>query len=115
MDAKEFLREYGSMCHKFECCGDCPMENLKEIHNKPFCNQVLMEHPDEAIKIVTEYSASKRTRQSEYLKLFPESLQPMRSGVLDVCPNRIRGMIGCGTPDKSCNKCKEEFWLEEIK
>lgn len=52
MDAKEFLREYGSMCNKFEYCDDCPLSNLKEMYN---------------------------------------------------------------TPDKSCNKCKEEFWLEEIK
>ena len=116
MDAKEFLREYGSMCNKFECCDDCPMSSLKEIHNIPFCNQVLIEYPDESIKIVTGYRDKKRTRQSEYLRLFPESLHPMRSGVLDVCPNRIiRGLVGCGTPDKSCVECKAEFWLEEIK
>lgn len=115
MDAKEFLREYGAMCNKFEYCDDCPMNNLKEMYNAAYCSRVLVTYPEESIKVVAKYSASKRTRQSEYLKLFPESLQPMRSGVLDVCPNRIRGLVGCGTPDKSCVECKEDFWLEEIK
>lgn len=115
MDAKEFLREYGSMCHKFEYCDDCPMNNLKEMYNTPSCSYLLVEYPEESIKVVTGYRDKKCTRQSEYLRLFPSSFRPMRSGVLDVCPNRIRGMVGCGTPDKSCVECKEEFWLEEIK
>ena len=115
MDAKEFLREYGSMCNKFVYCDDCPMSNLKEMYNTPYCSRVLVEYPDESIKVVSGYRDNKKTRQSEYLKLFPESIQPMRSGVLDVCPSRIRGLTGCLTPDKSCQKCKTEFWLEEIK
>ena len=115
MDAKEFLREYVSMCNKFEYCHDCPMNNLKEMYKPACCYRVLVEHPEESIKVVGEYSANKRTRQSEYLRLFPSSFHPMRSGVLDVCPNRIRGSAVCGTPNKSCNECKEEFWLEEIK
>lgn len=114
MDAKEFLREYGAMCNTFEYCDDCPMTNLKEMYNIPYCSRVLVEHAEEAIKVVAGYR-DKRTRQSEYLRLFPRSYRPMRNGVLDVCPNRIGGLLGCPTSDKSCEECKEEFWLEEIK
>lgn len=113
MDAKEFLYEYESMCETHPCCGDCPMQKLKEKYDKRFCREVMTKYPDEVIAIVTAYS-NRKTRQSEYIKVIQVPDSSYFKGVLDICPSHARGFSGCGVTDKTCVDCKRDFWLEEI-
>lgn len=114
MEAKEFMVKYGAMCNSFEYCDDCPLSTLKEAYCIQFCSEVLINHTDEAIAIVTAYS-NRKTRQSEYLNIIQVPYSSYSYGVLDICPSHAKGFVGCDVTDKTCMDCKRDFWLEEIK
>ena len=52
----------------------------------------------------------KETRQSKFLKLFPDA--PVVDGIILVCPKVIDN--GCKQPcDRmNCHKCREKYWKE---
>lgn len=64
----------------------------------------------------------RKTRQSEFLKQWPEARIDKETGVLTICPAQLkkeytddRGAcntysIGTGV----CNNCSRKFWLEEV-
>lgn len=54
----------------------------------------------------------KKTRQSEFLKIFPKVW--MKEGVIDICPDRVSGENICEYEER-CMECKKDFWLTEVK
>ena len=59
-----------------------------------------------------ETPEKKKTRQSEFLKIFPKA--QMHDDVLDICPDRVSGENICEYEER-CWECKKEFWLAEVK
>lgn len=55
-----------------------------------------------------------KTRQSELLKLFPET--EMIDNYVCICPSRfVEGYREVGQNcNMNCEKCKRDFWLKEI-
>ena len=109
MDAVEFLRVRrklcndnvcGESCPLFYCCDDSPEDN--RIRQVLTVEQWAKEH-------------SVKTRQSELLKLFPDT--DMHNGVLEFCSQRFgyfKDNRKCCEPKTECNECKCDFWLKEI-
>lgn len=54
----------------------------------------------------------KKTRQSEFLKLFPKA--KMCDGVVFTCPINMTDSVGC-YHYSDCQSCKRDFWLTEVK
>lgn len=54
----------------------------------------------------------KKTRQSEFLKIFPKV--GLQEGVIDICPDRVSGENICEYEER-CMECKKDFWLSEVK
>lgn len=54
----------------------------------------------------------KKTRQSEFLKMFPNALINENSRTIDICPQYVDGRIDC---DGKCSQCSKDFWLAEVK
>lgn len=52
----------------------------------------------------------KKTRQSEFLKIFPKAR--VCNGVVDLCPDTIAGTDIC--EHKNCDSCRIGFWLAEV-
>ena len=124
MDAVEFLKEAKRYCEwcknttqdgKKRLCDVCYLEKLNNIfnlHSIVYCKFVEMveqwakEHPI-------------KTRQSEFLKLFPEA-SVLGGGYLNICPAQLSSECrdkktgGCYDPRMDCGKCKRDFWLKEI-
>lgn len=109
MDAVDFLNEGTRMCNNYEACVGCPMYptddccmvrmNLKQMIN--IVEQWAKEHPI-------------KTRQSELLKLFPET--EMIDDYVYICPSRFveeYREVGQNC-NMDCEKCKRDFWLKEI-
>lgn len=106
MDAVEFLKQYSRMVtfgvQPFKVPSNLPYE---EIVSR--VEQWAKEHPV-------------KTRKSELLKLFPEVISDP-DGFIDICPalivsaKRKTKTGGCRYPSISCEECKREFWLAEIK
>jgi hypothetical protein len=55
-----------------------------------------------------------KTRQSEFLKLFPNAAINEDDGALNIRPCHVDDDIECGIARKSCDDCRREYWLTLI-
>ena len=121
MDAVEFLKEWNRMTGsgeygicKINCC-DCPLySNNNEFGS--FCLMFANKYFEEAVAIVKKWSAEhpKKTRRSEFLKMFPNASIVDRVPELNPChvDNKFSPQKGCG--NSSCGECRKEYWNEEV-
>jgi len=110
-----FLRELGRMCKGFyaEDCERCRLsreENGKQL----WCDDFMYGYPKEAIEIVQKWSDEhpKKTRQSEFLKMFPNA-KMSGDGVVSICPSNVDTTLDC-VHNKGCTECTREYWLAEV-
>lgn len=75
---------------------------------------------EDVVKEVEEWSAAhpRETRQSMFLKQWPEAAIDSY-GVLNLCPTPIsklhRNIYGrCAHAGVKCDKCRREFWMQEV-
>ena len=114
MTAIEYLNTRSRMTDKCVIdCTECPFSryNNGEDYN---CTELERNKPEKAIKIVEKWAKEHpiKTRQSEFLKIFPDSNFDS-NGTINLCPLRVYRKYYCGTYD-DCEKCREKFWMEEI-
>ena len=117
MDAVEYLKTLDRMCH---CeCLKCEFRKVRSgIETCPVWQRT---HPEEAVAIVEQWAAEHpiKTRQSEFLKQWPET-GLMQDGVIMICPLMISAAYrdGNGACNKrrsdTCADCKREFWSAEV-
>ena len=120
MDAVEFLKARKRMCETNDCNeGGCPLFQYN-------CNNDGTDEENvQTVAIVEQWAKEHpvKTRQSEFLKMFPNA-QKSSDGGLDICPNKIepekyksvalpKACINSDT-GKLCTECKRDFWLKEI-
>ena len=69
-----------------------------------------------AVKFVKQWAAAHpaKTRQSEFLKLFPGADVGEKDGCLTLAPCNIYEKMRkeCGAP--KCSECRKEFWFTEV-
>lgn len=101
------------MCSTISC-SDCKITSCPSLANIGDCIRAILYNPQKAIEIVQKWSDSNpiKTRQSEFLKLFPET--HLVSDVINICPIEIDKRLVCITP-KNCNDCKKNYWLTEVR
>lgn len=114
MDAVEYLRVKTRMCDSLKKCGDCPLDKINNTDN---INCFDRHYEEEAVAIVEKWSAEhpKKTRQSEFLKMFPNAF--MADGVLKLDPchvdNEFSPQKGCC--NSPCDECRKKYWSEEVR
>lgn len=119
MDAVEYLRNKMRFEDAFcrSSCTRCPFNSTNNGQGVE-CEDLEVKHPETAVEIVEKWSAEHpvKTRQSEFLKLFPNAnIDP--EGVLRIDPCFIDGKI---TDEVACNKfsgcleCRKNYWLAEV-
>ena len=103
MDAVEYVKQRNRMCDYYINCNDCPAgyyegcSSLSGIPKLiPIVEQWAKEHPV-------------KTRQSEFLKMFPSAR--IDDGVIFLGPCAIDTSHKCML---DCKKCCRDFWLKEI-
>ena len=106
MDAVKFLKEKARMTN--ECnilCDDCP------VH--AYCNHSEGKNAERMVAIVEKWAEEHpvKTRQSEFLKMFPNVPKPF--GYADICPKDLGENKGV-TCNGECSRCKKEYWLAEV-
>ncbi len=122
MDAVKFFEERERMCDSFNCdCAGCEIN--KHLYGGMGCDAYVRQHPEEVVTIVEKWSKEhpRKTRQSEFLRIYPEAA--VSHGVVDIDPCQIISSRGnteeCHSFDQcgvsGCRKCREEFWNEEVK
>lgn len=112
MEAVEFFKTVNRLC-KNQGCNICPVA-------KEGCCMIGFD--DDSIKSIEE-TVSKveqwakdhpvKTRQSEFLKLFPGA--SVTDGILDIRPCTIEKSVKCiALGGESCDDCRREYWLAEV-
>lgn len=110
MDAVKFLEERNRICNKYAECSVCPLWDKLSFCKISICNN----RHKEAVQIVEEWAKNNpvKTRQSEFLKVFPRTF--MLSGVIGLCPLDLDSDFPCQAGKCSCIDCKKGYWFEEV-
>ena len=115
MDAVKFIEERNRMCKSFcDGCKGCPAFNACVDDLCCAVGQESTLAATDQIAIVEKWSAAhpRKTRQSEFLNLFPDA--DLSTGTVNVCPNSLyKGKCDCARY-KNCLSCKREFWSKEV-
>lgn len=118
MDAFEFLKERKRMCNSYKGCGGCPLERGNCGLNTSTSN----EECERIVATVEKWSKEhpRKTRQSVFLEHYPEASLDA-NGLMQFCPTSIsaayrdRDSNGlCADPDRKCEDCRREFWMQEV-
>lgn len=119
MDAKEFMLGYARMCNtNRKCYNNCTLYKnhlcLSPAVLSTAINSLTPEEMDKLIAIVKEWCAENpiKTRQSEFLKMFPNAVN-----VLDFCPHAMDATFKSCCDRASlefCRRCKKDYWLTPI-
>lgn len=116
MDALKFIKQAKRMCHSYDACKNCPAHTGGV--DDCLIDTTLDIDADIAVDIVEKWMQEhqKKTRQSEFLKLLPQNMEPKMNGdVLEICPALfIRGGMRGFCTKTSCKECETEFWKEEV-
>lgn len=111
MDAREYLVGMSRMCKSYDQCNGC------ELEDEP-CDSIRCDH-DRLIDVVSRWvkahpvmAHSVRTRQSEFLRMYPNA------------PIGQDGLVALGMCDfdatyakctaKDCASCRKEYWLAPV-
>lgn len=120
MDAVEFLKAKNRMCREYgelpENCFVCPIGNdsggcqAGVLENQKVTEEIL-------VQIVEKWAKEhpKKTRQSEFLKMFPR-VRTSDDGVIymDPCDVDTSYENKNGCDNIPCRDCKEKYWLAEV-
>lgn len=121
MDAVKYLKEYDRMCKSYgSTCKNCEIDKLRNGYEG--CSSIVHAHPEKVVAIVEKWSAENpvKTRQSEFLKLFPNA-EFNTDGILTIAPclvDKTFNMSAGSTEEccvkNDCIKCRKEYWLAEV-
>lgn len=111
MDAVEYVKTQYRLCRSKNNCSECPLQDKENC----CCILDTIEYAEKAVQIVEQWAKDHpvKTRQSEFLKLFPNAAIYEDDGILCIKPCTIDGSIGC-TKGKGCDDCYRKYWKEEV-
>ncbi len=119
MDAVEYLKAKARMTKRGDgavcniSCKDCPI-GIDNNGVETNCRKLESYYPEKAVEIIEQWAAEhpKKTRQSEFLKMFPNAR--IRGDVLEIRPCDIDDNIECIDGDEECYECYRKYWLAEV-
>ena len=112
MDAVEFLKTLSRMCN----CECCNCEFRKRLSVFETCTSWRKTHPDEAVAIVEKWAKEHpvKTRQSEFLKQWPDARIKKADGLPMASPCDLDGKLVGKCEGIHCPECRKKFWLAEV-
>lgn len=121
MDAVEFIKTFKRFC-LFEKQKNRPYDSLEE-ESYVAKDRLLMYGAEDMVEMIEKWAKKHplKTRQSEFLKLFPDAR--LFDGVLAIDPCKINSSRFDSKECRSysdefgvlsCDKCREQFWNEEV-
>lgn len=112
MDAVEFNKEFSRFCSN-HVCSKCP---IRTSQNFSCTIQSRGANAESVVELVEGWAKGHpvKTRQSEFLRMFPNAMINESDGILCITPCSIESKsIGC-TNGKSCGDCRSDYWLTEV-
>ena len=117
MDAVKFFKEINRLCEAQGDCKDCPLiGHACDVNTATIMSCYNIESVQKMVQIVEQWAKDHpvKTRQSEFLKQFPNAQKSGR--VLDICPQNldIEYMPPKRCENIFCSACKTDYWNEEV-
>lgn len=123
MDAVEFYKSMKRMCYSGEMCEKCPLyNNFSEMGS--VCDVLLHIEDEKAsrVKSIVEQWAKDhpvKTRQSEFLKKFPDAYLSAITRLLPCSLDKTLKPLRCAkygylSITCRCDKCRDDYWNEEV-
>nr|DAP46663.1 MAG TPA: hypothetical protein [Bacteriophage sp.] len=123
MDAVEFYKSMKRMCYSGEMCEKCPLyNNFSEMGS--VCDVLLHIEDEKAsrVKSIVEQWAKDhpvKTRQSEFLKKFPDAYLSAITRLLPCSLDKTLKPLRCAkygylSTICRCDKCRDDYWNEEV-
>ena len=116
MDAVEFLKERARMCEANQT-GEMTCENCAAYKGVSQCYKLgEPKDPEKMVAIVEQRAAEHpvKTRQSEFLKMFPGAAIDKMDGCLTLNPCNFYPKMREECSGRRCSDCRREFWLVEV-
>lgn len=112
MDAVEFLKTLRRMCNSE--CRECELG--KRLGALDTCALWQKAHPEEAVAIVEKWAKEHpvKTRQSEFLTMFPGADVGKTDGCLALNPCHFYKKMQLECSGRKCSDCRKAFWLAEV-
>lgn len=111
MDAVKYVKTLHRLCKSQDGCSECVLES------EDGCIAAASRYDKNAVPIVEQWAKDHpvKTRQSEFLKAFPNAPIDKGNGVLFVDPCTVdstqKGNKYCSI---SCTTCRKNYWLAEV-
>ena len=104
------------MCNNYAIldCQHCPLSHNNNGLNCD-CDDFMRGFTDKANEIILNWCKEHpiKTRQSEFLKMFPNA-HTFNNGIVAVCPKHIDTTYNECKTKETCDTCRKEYWLEEV-
>lgn len=113
MDAVKFIKERKRMCNERQCA-TCPLFAVHQLEYLPACKEWCMDHPEASVTVVEKWAEEhpRKTRQSEFLRAYPNTRMNTDTGTVDIPPCYIEK--GMGVCANNCCDCRRKYWLQEV-
>ena len=113
MDAIEYLKAKERRCVSGQECRNCPLDKINKTYD---INCFDRGFEEEAAAIVEKWAElhPAKTRQSVFLKLYPNAA--INDGAIKLCPLDLNVNFNCRATSEqiSCNTCRKEYWVKEV-
>ena len=116
MDVVEYIKTLRKLCKSQERCSGCVLYDKED----KCCILNMSEYTEKSVQIVEQWAKDHpvKTRQSEFLKMFPNVA--MSHGVIALRPCRLDTRLDmkkdclCSDLYSDCYECKMAYWLTEV-
>lgn len=108
---KTTIFDYARFCRaNIHNCENCPMWNYNCVVSTMDSTDV-----DKANEIILKWCKEHpiKTRQSEFLKIFPNAVTN-GNGRPSICPKNLDRNYGCELKPNACGECMDNYWLAEV-
>lgn len=116
MDAIKFIKERNRMCATYtpKRCEGCPIK----LDNDEACIMINRINAEKVVPIVEDWSKThpRKTRQSEFLKLYPD-VAIDGQGVVGIQPcviEKSNFRNRCHDFSSKCAECLKDYWTQEV-
>ena len=108
---KATIYDYARMCKSYAGCEGCPLVVYEED-----CAEVLIKYPDKANEIILKWCKEHpvKTRQSEFLEMFPNAVRFENSNIIAIKPCDMDTNYASFPCALTCEECFKKYWLAEV-
>ena len=117
MDAVEYIKTLRKLCKSQERCSGCVLYDKED----KCCILNISEYTEKSVQIVEQWAKEHpiKTRQSEFLKMFPNAYLKTITRLLPCSLDKTLKPLRCAkygylSTTCRCDRCRDDYWNEDV-